>query len=257
MPETNTTKNITKEMIAAIVSESFRQKRERDKMIDAIIAEAYRKKRERDKIIDAIIAEAFGKKKPVADDAEFEKTINREDNGQFAEQSGGGSASGEKENKSKNNEQQNLSKKEQRNQNRAEALERIKKEVSPEVRAKMEKVKLDPSKDNILPELNEDTLEELEIDPLPIRVKKDIIARNKEHHSEIGEEETNLILASALYAPEQKAKAKGGGYIHFTKKIGDDDNTLVMVDFERNEGYYDAVHYFFVNDRRHKKIMGE
>ena len=99
-----TKRTFTKEEIAAIVSESFREKRERDKMIDAILAEAYRKKRERDKMIDAIIAEAFGKKKPVADDAEFEKKHPREEGGQFAEQSGSSYASGSSEKEVKNKE---------------------------------------------------------------------------------------------------------------------------------------------------------
>ncbi|MDR0675824.1 MAG: hypothetical protein LBF97_02150 [Elusimicrobiota bacterium] len=141
--------------------------------------------------------------------------------------------------------------------NYKEIFERIKSEVDPEVRAKMEKVNIDFEKDNILPELNKEDLEELELKKdYPVRLKKNIIARQDLEHTEIKKEDVNMLLATALYNPDIKAEGKGEGYIHFVKKLGNNKNSLVLLDIKENyDGFYDIVHYFFIREKSKKQML--
>ena len=250
MPETNTTKNITKskeitkEMIAAIVSESFREKRERDKMIDAIIAEAYRKKRERDKVIDAIIAEAFGKKKPVVDDAEFENKINREDNGQFAEQSGGSSKAKSEELKNENNNTENSN----------QETTSFKETSDAEKQKKIDSIKIDFSKDNILPKLNKEDLESIDAEDKPVLLKKNVIEINELSHSDINRDEYNKLIGKALYDSDKILQdSKKDNYFHF---IGSDEKTNITVLLEVSIGkdYLEIVHCHKMRNKSRKRL---
>ena len=137
-------------------------------------------------------------------------------------------------------------------------FEQIKKDVPKEIADKMNAVTIDYTKDNILPEINKKEADELGVDVLPIRLKQSSIERNREHHPEVDPRTEKALLATALYAPDNTAAGKGKGYIHFAKHIGNKKNSLVLLDMEKTEdGFYDIVHYFFINDNKRKKVMNE
>ena len=138
------------------------------------------------------------------------------------------------------------------------SFEQIKKSVPKEIADKMNAVNIDFAKDNILPEINKENAEELGVEILPIRLKQSIIERNRGRHPEVDPRVEKALLATALYAPDNTAAGKGKGYIHFAKHIGNKNNSLVLLDMERTEdGFYDIVHYYFINDNRRKKVMNE
>ncbi len=136
-----------------------------------------------------------------------------------------------------------------------QAFERVLKSVSPQIRQKMEAVKIDFQKDNILPKMNGEDADYLGIKPLPFRLKKTIIARQEALHP-MDEEKTNKILACALYNCEFIGGKRGNGYINFISSLSEDRNPLVLVDVrESEEGYYDIVHYYFLTNRKKAKKM--
>ena len=149
-------------------------------------------------------------------------------------------------------------KKEKQVQETLTAFEKIKKSVPKEIADKMNAVNIDYTKDNELPEINKKEADDLGIEILPIRLKQSIIDRNKGRHPEVDPRVENALLATALYSPDNTAAGKGKGYIHFAKHIGNKNNSLVLLDMERTEdGFYDIVHYYFINDNRRKKVMNE
>ena len=131
---------------------------------------------------------------------------------------------------------------------------KIKESVSKEAREKMEKVNIDFSKDNFLPEINKKDADELGIEAKPVRLKKSILDRQTAKHPET-KESANIILASALYAPDIKIPGKKDGYMHFIKQLSDDNHSLVLLDLQESpEGYFDVVHYFGIDGRNKKRI---
>lgn len=156
----------------------------------------------------------------------------RKDNGQF------GSGGGEKANP----------------ENSKQIFEQIKENVPANVREKMEKVDIDFSNDNIFPEINQQDAEELGIKQHPVRLKKTIIDRQAEKHPET-KEKSNLLIATALYAPDVKIPGKTDGYMHFIKNLGKGSHSLVLLDLQESpDGYLDIVHYFEIDDRNKKRI---
>lgn len=156
----------------------------------------------------------------------------RKDNGQF------GSGSGAKANP----------------ENSKQIFEQIKENVPANVREKMEKVDIDFSNDNIFPEINQQDAEELGIKQHPVRLKKTIIDRQAEKHPET-KEKSNLLIATALYAPDVKIPGKTDGYMHFIKNLGKGSHSLVLLDLQESpDGYLDIVHYFEIDDRNKKRI---
>lgn len=154
----------------------------------------------------------------------------RKDNGQFGTESG------------------------RKAQTQAKTFRQLKENVPSEVREKMEKVNIDFSKDNILPEINLEDAAELGVEAKPVRLKKTIIDRQEAKHPET-RENANVLIASALYAPDIKIPGKKAGYMHFIKQLSDENHSLVLLDLQESpEGYFDVVHYFGIDDKNKKRI---
>ena len=138
----------------------------------------------------------------------------------------------------------------------------IKESVPLNVRKKMESVKIDFSKDNIFPELNEVDIRDFGLKPLKVRLKKGIIGRQEFRHSDIKDIDANMLLASALYSPTIVSRSRREEYIHFARSLGNNDNALVLLDIrevkdEDGNEFYDIVHFFFVSDERRKTLAGK
>lgn len=131
-----------------------------------------------------------------------------------------------------------------------------KKENKVNIADKISKVKIDFTKDNVLPELNSEDLEELGVESKPVRLKKDIIERNSERHSDIKEDEAVNLIGKALYSPEYIVPGKREGSFHFISKSEGGESPLVLLDIEQSEdGYFDIVHFFKVRERSKKALL--
>lgn len=126
------------------------------------------------------------------------------------------------------------------------------------IEEKIKSVKIDFNKDNILPELNSEDLEELGVESKPVRLKKNIIDLNKYRHPDISSEEAVSLIAQALYSPEYIVPGKREGSYHFISQSDGKDSPLVLLDIEQNEdGYFDIVHFFKVRERGKKALIKE
>lgn len=126
------------------------------------------------------------------------------------------------------------------------------------IEEKIKSVKIDFNKDNILPELNSEDLEELGVESKPVRLKKNIIDLNKYRHPDISSEEAVSLIAQALYSPEYIVPGKREGAYHFISQSDGKDSPLVLLDIEQNEdGYFDIVHFFKVRERGKKALIKE
>ena len=71
------------------------------------------------------------------------------------------------------------------------------------IQAKIDSFKnIDFSKDNKLPNLNKDTLEQYGFEDKPVLLKKEVIDKNKREHSDIDETLSKRIIGNCLYRPE-------------------------------------------------------
>ena len=123
------------------------------------------------------------------------------------------------------------------------------------VQGKINSVKIDFTRDNILPELNEEDLAKIGVKSVPVRLKAKIIERNKRNHRDLSERESEHIIKQALYEPEIIIPAKGENYFHFIAKAEEKDSPLVLLDAEIKDGYFDIVHYFKVRPRSKEKLI--
>lgn len=132
-----------------------------------------------------------------------------------------------------------------------------KKEEDKKVRSKINQIKIDYSKDNILPEINETDAKKLGVKPRKVRLKKSIIERNKIRHPDVKEEETVEIIGNALYKPEKIIKGKGRDtYFHFISRSKGNESPLVLLDVQISEdGFFDIVHYFKVREKSKEFLL--
>ncbi len=109
---------------------------------------------------------------------------------------------------------------------------------------KIRKVKIDFSKDNILPELNEEDLEELAVESKPILASKRMLDRNKIAHPDISEEEYNTLLGNSLYNPQYifPANPDKPDYFHFISNIDDGKNSGVILELAKTKDNFEVVH---------------
>lgn len=128
---------------------------------------------------------------------------------------------------------------------------------SDKIKQKIASVKIDFTKDNILPELNKEDSDEIGIKSFPIRLKKEIIDRNHNRHSDLSDEESEYIIKQALYNPEVIIPGKGENYYHFIAKQEGKNSPLVLLDAEEKDGFLDIVHYFKVRERSRKALEKE
>lgn len=138
-----------------------------------------------------------------------------------------------------------------------QAFERVLKSVSTQVRQKMKAVKIDFQKDNILPEMNREDADYLGIKPLPFRLSKSVIERQKNKHP-LTDAKARILLACALYNPDFIGGERKDGRFNFISYLTEERNPLVLVDVKNSpDGYYDIVHYYFLDAKRNKKKRTE
>ena len=125
-------------------------------------------------------------------------------------------------------------------------------DMTKEQREKIQSIKIDASKDNILPGLNLETLQTLGVSDKPVLLKKTIIEKNLKRHPEVNEEDFRDIIGISLYHPEEilPANQDKPAYYNFITRIGDDKNTITLLEIAETKDNYEIVNFHWLNNRQ-------
>ena len=109
---------------------------------------------------------------------------------------------------------------------------------------------IDFSKDNKLPNLNQDTLEQYGFEDKPVLLKKNIVEKNKLNHPDITDDMAREIIGNSLYKPEAilKANKDKPAYHNFITRLKDDKNSIVLLELSDEKENYEIVNYHYISD---------
>lgn len=127
---------------------------------------------------------------------------------------------------------------------------------------KIESIHIDFDKDNILPELNNETVEKLGTkENKKVLLKKSIIDRNFKEHNDLTREDFEQIINQALYdSPEVfPANSKKPDYYHLasiveTTSKGKPEIGLVLIDIDNQKDNFEIVHAHYVRKRSYNRL---
>lgn len=119
---------------------------------------------------------------------------------------------------------------------------------------KIASVHIDFGKDNVLPELNDETIEKLGLSKnKPVLLKGSTIKRNLQRHIDVSDEIMQNIITEALYNPIDvfPANPNNPNYYHFASfvEVKTSDGLkmgLVLLDLDSQKAYFDIGHAYFV-----------
>lgn len=120
-----------------------------------------------------------------------------------------------------------------------------------DIQAKIDSLKnIDFSKDNKLPNLNQDTLEQYGFEDKPVLLKKSITEKNKANHPDITDDMAREIIGNSLYKPEAVLKANKDkpAYHNFITRLKDDKNSIVLLELSDEKENYEIVNYHYISD---------
>lgn len=122
---------------------------------------------------------------------------------------------------------------------------------SDDIQAKIDSLNsIDFTKDNTLPNLNKETLEEYGFEDKSIVLKKNIIEKNKVNHPDITDDMAREIIGNSLYKPEVVLKANKDkpAYHNFITRLKDDKNSIVLLELSDAKENYEIVNYHYISD---------
>ena len=126
---------------------------------------------------------------------------------------------------------------------------------SKKIEDKINSIKIDFEKDNYLPELNPETLEELGIESKPILLKKSIIDRNLKEHPDVKKEEYKRIIGEALYKPDAIIPANlDKPYFNFLARLNNEKSSVVLLEIAKKKNNYEIVHLHWVKNKQRKGL---
>ena len=119
---------------------------------------------------------------------------------------------------------------------------------------KISSVHIDFSRDNLLPELNEEDLKEIGVDKnKPVLLKKDVIDRNRNEHPDVSKEDMEKIIGEALYSPSNvfSANTEKPNYFHFASFVelsskGKPKIGITLLDVDIKKDCFEIVHMYYV-----------
>lgn len=134
--------------------------------------------------------------------------------------------------------------------------------VSEAALKKIGQVRIDPTKDNLLPELNEEDLATMGLtENKRVLVKKFSLERNAREHGDVKPEDYDFIIGHALYAPDKivKGKNESGTYFTFVKKLrisqrGKVLHGAVLLDVDKTKDNFEVVHWHWVREKKLRSI---
>ncbi|MEI0551321.1 DUF1073 domain-containing protein [Brachyspira intermedia] len=145
-------------------------------------------------------------------------------------------------------------KEETNNEDSSEEKQKEEKEIKEKIK-QLEKI--DWTKDNTLPNLNKNTLKELNLEDKPVLLKKNIIEKNKLNHPDITEEKAKRIIGNALYKPELilKANIDKPAYHNFISRTDNEHSDIVLLELSEEKENYEIINYHIIdNNARNRKI---
>ncbi len=122
-----------------------------------------------------------------------------------------------------------------------------------DIQEKIDSLKnIDFSKDNKLPNLNKDTLEQYGFEDKPVVLKKNIIEKNKVNHPYITDDMAREIIGNSLYRPEVilKGHKDKPAYHNFITRLKDDKNSIVLLELSDEKENYEIVNYHIIKNRQ-------
>ena len=122
-----------------------------------------------------------------------------------------------------------------------------------DIQEKIDSLKnIDFSKDNKLPNLNKDTLEQYGFEDKPVVLKKNIIEKNKVNHPDITDDMAREIIGNSLYRPEVilKGHKDKPAYHNFITRLKDDKNSIVLLELSDEKENYEIVNYHIIKNRQ-------
>ena len=125
-----------------------------------------------------------------------------------------------------------------------------------DIQAKIDSLNsIDFSKDNKLPNLNQDTLEEYGFEDKPVLLKKEVIDKNKRDHSDIDETLSKRIIGNGLYRPEAilKGNKNKPDYYNFISRTDDNHSDIVLVELSDEKENYEIINYHIIKNRQRKQ----
>lgn len=122
---------------------------------------------------------------------------------------------------------------------------------SKSIEEKIKSIHIDFNKDNTLPNLNKETIEEYGLKDKPVLLKKNIIDKNKASHPDISDEEGIRIIGNALYKPEVilKANKDKSAYHNFITRTDDKHNDIVLLELSEQKENYEIVNYHIIDNK--------
>lgn len=125
-----------------------------------------------------------------------------------------------------------------------------------DIQAKIDSLNsIDFSKDNKLPNLNKDTLEQYGFEDKPVLLKKEVIDKNKRDHSDIDETLSKRIIGNGLYRPEAilKGNKDKPDYYNFISRTDDNHSDIVLVELSDKKENYEIINYHIIKNRQRKQ----
>ena len=128
---------------------------------------------------------------------------------------------------------------------------------------KMASVHIDFNKDNILPELNEDTLGKMGLKKnKPILVKISSILRNLIRHPEVKKEDFDELISKCLYDSPDIIPGKNEinkyfslvKFVHISKKKGTQTYGVLLLDVNETLKNFEVVHWHWISADKLKSL---
>lgn len=128
--------------------------------------------------------------------------------------------------------------------------------ISAEAQKKIDSVKIDFGKDNVLPKLNKSEIDELgDVADKPVLLKQSTLQRNKQRHPEVKDAEYNELVGTALYRPEAVFPGnKEKPYVNFIARTGEDKNSVVLLDLDCSKDMCEIVHMHWTTNKSRKTL---
>ena len=134
------------------------------------------------------------------------------------------------------------------------------KDRQKEIQKKINSVSIDFDKDNVLPELNKKELETfksfgIDVKGKKVLFKKSTLDRNKIEHSDLSKEDYDKYIGRCLYSPEAVFRGnKDKPYFNMVTRIGDDKNSVVLLDLDLSKDNLEIVHFHLLRDKARKTL---
>lgn len=124
-----------------------------------------------------------------------------------------------------------------------------------DIEEKISKIKIDFTKDNILPELNAEDLEELGVKSKPVLLKKTVIDRNLSQHPDVEVKDYEMMIGKALY--DADAILPGNAekpYYNFIARVSGDKNSVVLLEVADNKDNFEIVHFHWAKNKQRRTL---